>query len=123
MIWHDIHLGNAKVKYIDHSIGYRIGNIIYINKNLLKYPDFATKVIKHELEHTGKFSKHDFFIDFRDSNLWDNLKFIIRHPKALRQLIPFGKAEGVWYYDLTYIIQYIILLILFILIVVALKNV
>ncbi len=109
MISHDTPL---KVIYIDHSIAYRIGNTIYINKDLFKYPKFAKKVLKHETEHTGKFTKHDFYIDVRDGNLWDNLKFIVRHPKALRQVIPFGKAEGVWYYDLTYIIQYIILIIL-----------
>ena len=38
-------------KFINHGIAYTYGNVIELNKNLLKYPKLMNEIIEHEKEH------------------------------------------------------------------------
>lgn len=105
-----------KIEIIDvnHGIANNFGTHIEINTNLRKYPSLLTPILKHELSHTNKlFSLHDLKLDFykdSETNNWDMLKFMVRHPKSFTQLLPvyWSRKKG-FVYDLNMLIMYLIM--------------
>jgi hypothetical protein len=93
-----------KIKEISYAVGFRIGNNIYLNKELKAYPDLRKAILKHELEHTDGFSWKDIKLDLLGKNLKsvksEYWKFIIKNPKSLIQFLPLLKINGKWTLDL-----------------------
>lgn len=87
-----------QVEYIDWGIACRIGNTIYLNKNLLDYPILCKAILKHEYAHSPKINLNDFVIDLKGKHLnsvkKQYYKFILKNPKALLQFIPIGIYKG-----------------------------
>lgn len=68
-------------------------NTIEVNKHLKDYPHLYRPIMSHEKNHTNdtfswKDLKHDINSDHKIKQM-DLLAFMIRHPKALSQLLPF----------------------------------
>ena len=98
-----------RVEYVDWGIGNRFGDTIELNKNLVNYPLFHSKVLTHELKHEVGFSLKDLKHDFsQDVTAAETFKFIAKHPKALSQFTPFywSKKRG-FVYDLNLSIIYL----------------
>ena len=57
-----------EIKYINRGIAFQYGNIIEINRNLLKYPDLYNEVLKHELQHYNNKNSliNDIFLEIKD---------------------------------------------------------
>lgn len=89
-----------KIKYNWFGIASRQGDLIYINKHLLKYPILHNKILIHELEHTSGYAWHDFLIDSRNNHLKglkvDYYKFILKYPSTWIEFIPFWRYENKW---------------------------
>ena len=65
---------------------------IEVNKNLKENPKLYRAIMKHELGHDDTLFnwedlKHDLVSDTKISQ-WEVLRFMIRHPKSLTQLLP-----------------------------------
>jgi len=88
-----------EINEIDYGIACRIGNDIYINKNLLKYPELYSKIIEHEYSHSSGFTFNDLKMDLSNNHLKGLRKqyfsFIFAHPKAFIEFLP-----GWWYNNL-----------------------
>ena len=99
-----------KVKYIDYGIASRVGDNVYLHKNLVNYPELHNAILKHEFSHTSGFSWKDVQIDIRNSHLEglrrDYYTFLIQNPTSLWQLSPALKYDNKWSIDLTLIMFY-----------------
>jgi hypothetical protein len=77
---------------INYGIACRIGNIIYYNRNLKKYPELLKAILEHEKEHSYNFNYNDVILDFRGKHLKchkkEYYKFILTHPKSLTEFLP-----------------------------------
>ena len=88
----------VKIKLIDYGIASRIGNTIYVNKQIKKnYPNLYKQVILHEKSHTDNLILKDFIIDLNGKYL-DTVKrdywlFVISNPKSWVQFLPIGFYE------------------------------
>lgn len=111
-----------ETKYISYGIGNRVGDIIYLNKKLKKFPKLHKAVLKHEKNHTSGWSLKDFFMDLHIKELegvrGDYYKFILTHPSSWVNFSPFLKLEDTWCFDIN-ITCYWIFVILYILILTA----
>ena len=90
-------MGVVLVKEIDYGIACRIGDIVYINKELNKFPKLYESILIHELSHSNSFKMSDISLDLINSHL-HGLKlqyyaFILTHPSSWTEFFPFG------YYD------------------------
>ena len=98
-----------KIKEIDYGIACRIGNDIYMNKNLMEYPRLYCAILNHELLHSPGFTLNDIFMDLHNNHLKglkrEYYSFILRNPRALVEFLP-----G-WWYDKSFIINPSILLV------------
>jgi len=94
-----------KIRYINHGIGFRVGNTIYLNENLKKYPLLRLVIIDHEKNHTPGYSLKDFKHDLVGGNLKgfrrDMWKFMFKHPRAFSCFLPLNKIKGRWTFDPT----------------------
>ena len=107
-----------KIKYIDYGIGFRIGDVIYLNKALKKYPELYKSVYLHEKKHSSGLTFMDFMMDLSPKK-FKNLKkqyysFLWKHPKALLAYSPLLKIENVWTIDLALSFIWLIGLLIFI---------
>ena len=90
------------IKEIDYGIACRIGNTIYLNKDLKEDPLLYIKIIEHEFCHSPGFNKQDILLDVQNPQLkglkFRYYKWILKHPKALAELLPISKYDGqiVW---------------------------
>lgn len=100
----------TKLHLVNNGIASRIGNDIFLNKQALKYPDYARKLIIHELKHSDSFNKSDIVHDLKDTYDKENFRFALKHPSAWLQLIPFGKWKGKMWWDVTLLIYYSIVI-------------
>jgi len=86
-----------EVKYTKFGIASRIGNVIYLNKDLLDYPILCKALLKHEQAHTSKFAVRDIVLDLKGTHISpvkkQYYKFLFTHPKSWTQFIP------VWIYN------------------------
>jgi len=80
------------------GIASRIGNTIFVNKNLkMQDPLLFSAIIEHELSHSSGYSWKDIKLDLKNKHL-RNLKkryykFILKNPKALVEFLPFWVYE------------------------------
>ena len=99
-----------KVKEISYGIASRIGNMIYVHKNLKEYPELYNAILQHEFSHTSGFSWKDVQIDIKNNHLEgcrrDYYAFLIQNPTALLQLSPVLKYDGRYTLDLTLMLFY-----------------
>jgi hypothetical protein len=98
------------IRYIDYGIASRIGDNVYLHKNLKKHPKLHKAILKHEFAHTSGFSWKDVQIDIRNNHLEglrrDYYTFLIQNPTSLLQLSPVLKYDGRFTFDLTLMIFY-----------------
>lgn len=103
-----------KIKYINYGTGNRVGDTIYLNKDLKKYPKLHDAVLKHEKKHSGKFKWRDFWLDFENEDIakvkneW--LNFLFKHPKAWANFLPVLKLGKYWCYDISLIAIYLLII-------------
>lgn len=89
-----------RIKHINHGIGCRIGETIFLNKKLLKYPRLHNAILKHEKAHTegARYSSEDLLLDFKGKHLKELKKeyygFILKHPSSWTEFLPFWVYEG-----------------------------
>lgn len=91
----------TKVKETNWGIACRIGNTIYLNKHLKKYPELYKAILKHEEDHTSRFKLKDILLDLKQKD-WkriDYYKFMLNHPKTFVQYFPFWIYEGQFVID------------------------
>lgn len=106
-----------KIKYINFGTGNRVGDTIYLYKELKKYPHLHEAVLAHEKRHTGRFSMFDFKLDLRNRELskvkneWS--RFVITHPKTWINYSPVVKLGGQWTVDISLSIIWIAFAIMF----------
>ena len=92
-----------QVEYINHGIGFRVGNKIYLNRKLKNYQTLHDAVLEHEKKHTGKSNIKDIKLDIKNKEIKNQkgpyYKFMLRHPSSLTTLIPLIKIKGKWTLD------------------------
>lgn len=81
-----------KITEIDYGIACRVGNEIFINKELSKHPILYSAIVNHELEHSPGFNFNDIKLDINNKHL-KGLKlqyywFILSNPKAFVEFLP-----------------------------------
>lgn len=110
-----------EVKHINYGTGNRVGDMIYINKKLKKYPKLYNSILNHEKKHTGKFSLNNLKIDLNNYDLervkGDWMKFIFSHPSSWINFLPIIRLGGSWCIDISLSILWALSLILFVFIV------
>lgn len=104
----------CNVIWVDKGIASRIDNTIFLNVNLLLYPDYLMKIMDHEKRHDAGFSWKNIWMDLTEGNFFDNMKFLLKHGKAWTYFIPMGKSTSRWYIDPFMLSLEIILVILII---------
>jgi len=101
-----------KTKY---GIASRVGDDIFINKELLKYPKLYWAILDHEMSHTSGWTLHDLKIDLTNKHLnglkKDYYNFILTHPKSWTEFLPINLYKGNVSFNLTLIIFYSLFLI------------
>ena len=103
---------NMKIKYVKYGLANNFGDVIEVNENLRKYPELLKPILIHELNHTDKvFTLQDLTLDLtatHNINQRKLMKFMIKHPKSLTQLLPvyFSKNHGL-VYDINLILSYV----------------
>jgi len=101
-----------KIEYVKWGLASNFGDVIELNENLRHYPELLNPILAHELGHTDKpFTMQDLMLDItstHDINQKKLIKFMIKHPKSLTQLLPiyFSKSRGI-VYDLNLILGYV----------------
>lgn len=105
-----------KMVEIDNNIAYRIGDTIYYNKNLRKYPGWYEQILDHECRHSGKTTLNDFKMDFFEGDFIKTIAFCLRHPKAFTYFSPISYVNKELAVDVNLLINYGIIIILLIII-------
>ena len=104
-----------EIREIEYGVAYHYGNYIEVNKNLKKYPNLYKFIMEHEEKHLNVigFTVKDILYDIEEAFKWNNLKmvskiwwFMLKYPKSLFQLIPFGIKEKKLVIDINRIIIY-----------------
>ncbi len=92
-----------QVKEINHGVACRIGNTIYLNKNLVRYPKLREAIMKHEEAHTNSFNLKDIKLDLGGIYLKRVKKqyyqFILENPRAMSHFSPIWMYEGKFVID------------------------
>lgn len=103
-----------KLKYINHGIGFRINNTIYLNNALKNHSKLYQAILNHEIEHTSDYTKKDFLIDWDNKHLkglkWPYYKFILTHPRALSMFIPILRFDGKTTVDINMLMVWLIVI-------------
>jgi len=105
------------VKEINYGTGNRVGDTIYINKDLKKYPGLYEAVLAHEMKHTGGFKLKDIKLDLINEDIKDTgdswSRFIWSHPRAWVNFLPVMKLGNDWAFDLSISLIWIFMILLF----------
>jgi len=108
-----------KLTYIDYGVGNRVGDTIFLNKNLKKYPQLHDAILEHEGNHTDDWSFKDFMLDLRNDEIGEvkgeYYRFILTHPRAWANYSPILKLGNQWCFDITLTFFYVAFLSFFIL--------
>ena len=106
-----------KIIEIDYGTGNRVGNTIYINRDLKRYMGLYEAVLAHELKHTGSFKWKDLSLDFINKDIrrvrGDWLRFLLKHPRAWINYSPFLRLGGEWTFDISILMVWIFMITLF----------
>jgi len=112
----------VKIKLIDYGIASRIGNIVYINKELKNYPKLYNSILRHEKAHSSGFDIRDILLDINGKYLREvkkeYWKFVFRNPNSWIQFAPIASYEGKIVYDPVMIFVWISFIILIALIII-----
>jgi len=103
---------NVKLEWINYSIGFKEGKTIYLNENLLKYPDYCMKIFKHELEHSDDYNWNDVVKDMKEPNTAENFRFCLKHPRGFYCLLPIVYFKGGWSIDVTSLVFYLLFMLI-----------
>ena len=81
------------LKFVDKGVANRFEfkdyELIEMNDNLRKYPELFYKILIHEVSHEeGAYKPKDFAHDMK-SKTPGLFRFMIKHPKAFFQVLPF----------------------------------
>lgn len=95
-----------KIIYRSYGIADRFPDgTIELNKHLNEWPKLKSSILQHEIKHTNneKFNRKDLMHDLTvidQFNQMDLIKFMMRHPLSLVQLLPlyYTKRRG-WIFD------------------------
>jgi hypothetical protein len=86
------------IRQVSFGIACRIGNTIYVNKDLSKYPKLKKAIMKHEKEHSSGFDLRDLLIDLDNKQLTglkkEYFSFIVKHPASLVEILPVWRYDG-----------------------------
>jgi len=106
--------GAVQLRETDKLVGARVGDVVYLHKDLKNHPLLYDAVLNHELRHSSSWSIKDFINDLNFSEgfslkiriqYW---KFLFKHPKALLfTFSPYVELDGVRTIDLNLIIFYL----------------
>jgi len=87
-----------KIEYTNFGLASRVGNIIYLNKRLLKHPELHDALLRHEKAHTSGFSWQDIKIDIINPHLKGvKLKywaFLLSTPQSWVEVMPIYYKDG-----------------------------
>ncbi len=105
-----------KIIKTEWGIAHRIGNNIYLNKELDKYPNLKEAILTHENNHSDSLKFKDILMDCTGKNL-ENVKneyykFILQNPKSLVVFLPFYYIKGKIQIDVTMILFWIFVLVI-----------
>jgi len=99
----------VQVKFINHGIACRIGDTIYLNKELLYYNmKLAAAILRHEKNHSSSYKLSDIKQDLSIKELKDMkgeyLSFVLTNPSSWTEFLPVCSYEGnlVWNPTLTF---------------------
>jgi hypothetical protein len=105
--------GKLEIKYINFGTANRVGDVIYINKNMKKYPKLYKAVLNHERKHSSGWNMDDFMLDLFNRDLkghkQEYWKFVFNNPKSLLNFSPILKIDNQWVIDVNLLIFWIIL--------------
>lgn len=86
------------IRKINHGIACRIGNTIYYNYRLEKYPRLLEAILKHEKRHSTGLTGEDILMDLWNKEISsmkrEYYRFILQNPSSLTELMPCWKYEG-----------------------------
>ena len=86
------------IRKINHGIACRIGDTIYYNYRLEKYPRLLEAILKHEKNHTSGLTGKDILMDLKNEEIssmkGEYYKFILQNPSSLTELLPCWKYNG-----------------------------
>lgn len=104
-----------EIRLTDWGVANNFGDYIEVNRHLqTENPKLYQTIINHELDHTKKtgLNTTDFLLDIGETrvNNWELFRFMIRHPKALLQLVPLYRKDKVWIYDINMILSWTVVL-------------
>ena len=88
-----------QIKKVPFGIACRIGETIYVHKDLEEYDkELYDQIIFHEMNHSNKFTLKDISMDLDNKEI-KGFKgryygFILTHPSSLSELLPVWRYEG-----------------------------
>ena len=88
-----------KIIQTNNGIACRIGDTIYVNKNIKEYNEnLYNAILEHELSHSSSYNLKDIKIDLINPHIknmkFQYYKFILTHPSSWTEFIPFSINEG-----------------------------
>lgn len=108
------------MEYIDYGTGNRVGNTIFLNRKLLKFPKLHDAILNHEKKHTNTWNWSDVTLDLKNSDLKgvkkDYYYFLLTTPNAWLNYLPVLKLGNKLCIDLTLSIFYFLVLVILFLI-------
>lgn len=72
------------IQYVSSGLGHRIGNKIYLHKDLLDHPKLHGKILDHELRHL----RGERDVDINEPFDMDLFRFIIKRPSTWVHFLP-----------------------------------
>lgn len=104
--------GESKIIYTEWGLGCVLDDVIELNENLVVYPEVKKKVLQHELEHkTGKYTRDDLIHDNDTPLDLEVLKFMLKYPKTLIQLLPVYRVRRIWRVNWYAIMGYLVVVV------------
>jgi len=104
-----------KLVFSEWTIACRVEDKIYLNPNIPK--DQLPNILKHEFNHSGKFTTNDFLSDLFGGDMLFTLILCFKHPRAFAHFIPVSFFDNDTQIDINHLIIYLIIFILIIFII------
>lgn len=108
-------MDNITIKEVPFGIACRIGNTIYIHKDMKSWDiNLYNAIIKHEKNHSEDFSVQDVYLDISNQEISNFKKkyysFILAHPSSLSEFVPIWKYDGRYEVNPALLILYTIII-------------
>jgi len=105
-----------KIQQINWGIASRVGDTIYLNKRLDKYPKLKSALITHENAHTsGPMTMRDFALDLDIKELeglkGQYYKFLFSTPTAWAEFFPIKKYEDEWLFNFPVFLAWVLFIV------------